>query len=305
MGAFLRNSVLVMFVWLMLAGVCFGKQVYLSDGSIIDCESFWRRGDKVVIKINRDTVLEFARKEIDERRTFVKSVKKPRPVKRKKIAGTAVSAKAATPAGTAEAAPAPSVAPAPAANPAPAPVQPPPAAEQAVQPEADQPSSAAPSPATDQAESASQGQQAAEMMADAIKNKDPELLKKALEAQQAVNREVNAPSAGSIVTILLVLGAVGLLIIVALWVVFKKAGQAGWKSLVPIYNMYILLLISGVPGWWLIMLFIPLVGLVFHLLAMLALAKKFGKGTLFGIGLFLLPMFFYPLLAFGGSRYEG
>jgi len=143
------------------------------------------------------------------------------------------------------------------------------------------------------------------MMADAIKNKDPELLKKALEAQQAVNPEVNAPSAGSVVTILLVLGAVGLLIIVALWVVFKKAGQAGWKSLVPIYNMYILLLIAGVPGWWLIMLFIPLVGLVFHLLAMLALAGKFGKGTLFGIGLFFLPIIFYPLLAFGGARHEG
>jgi len=306
MGALLRNSVLVMFVWLMLAGVCFGKQVYLRDGSIIDCESFWRRGDKVVVKINRDTVLEFAKNEIDERRTFVKAVKKPRPVKRKKIAGKGVSAKAATTAGTAEAAPAPSTPPPsdPAANPAPAPVQPPPAAEPTVQPEADQPSSAAPAPAPDQ-EAASQGQQAAEMMADAIKNKDPELLKKALEAQQAVNPEVNAPSAGSVVTILLVLGAVGLLIIVALWVVFKKAGQAGWKSLVPIYNMYILLLIAGVPGWWLIMLFIPLVGLVFHLLAMLALAGKFGKGTLFGIGLFFLPIIFYPLLAFGGARHEG
>jgi hypothetical protein len=43
---------------------------------------------------------------------------------------------------------------------------------------------------------------------------------------------------------------------------------------------------------------------VVHLLVMLALAGKFGKGALFGIGLFLLPMFFYPLLAFGGAQYE-
>lgn len=298
MGALLRNSVLVMFVWLMLAGICFGKQVYLSDGSSIECESFWRRGDTVVVKINRDTMLEFARSEIDERRTFVEAVKKPRPVKRKKIVRKGVRAKTATPARAAEAAPAP------VANPAPAPAQPPPAAETTVQPEATQPSAAAPAPAPDQA-AAPQSRQAADMMADAIKNKDPELLKKALEAQQAANLGGIAPSTGSVVTILLVLGAISLLIIVAMWVVFTKAGQAGWKSLVPIYNVYILLVIAGVPGWWLILLLIPLVGLVFHLLAMLALAKKFGKGTLFGLGLFILPIIFYPLLAFGGARYEG
>jgi len=152
---------------------------------------------------------------------------------------------------------------------------------------------------------APQGQPAADMMADAIKNHDPELLKKALEAQQAANPGGNAPSAGSVVTILLVLGALSLFIIIAMWIVFAKAGQAGWKSLVPIYNIYILYVIAGVPGWWLILLLIPLVGLVFYLLAMLALAKKFGKGTLFGIGLLILPIIFYPLLAFGGARYEG
>lgn len=275
MGALLRNSVLVMFVWLMLAGICFGKQVYLSDGSSIDCESFWRRGDKVVVKINRDTVLEFARNQIDERRTFVKAVKKTRPVKRKKIAARVTTAKAATFAGVAEAAPAPAAAPAvtPAVNQVPAPAQAPPVTEPTVQPEAVQPAPPAPAPVS-------------------------------LEQQPAIP-QIDAPSAGSVVTILLVLGALGLFIIIAMWVVFTKAGQAGWKSLIPIYNIYILLVIAGVPGWWLIMFFIPFVGLVFHLLAMLALAKKFGKGTLFGIGLFFLPMFFYPLLAFGGARYEG
>ena len=308
MGALLRISVLIMFVWLMLAGACFGKQVYLSDGSIIDCESFWRHGDQVVVKINRDTVLKFARNEIDERRTFVKARKKTRHVRHKKPAGAVLSHRAATPAGKNETAHAPSVpqAPAavPAANPAPAPAQPPPAAEETVQPEAAQPTTAAPSSAPDKAESVQQGQQAAEMMAAAIKNKDPELLKKAMEAQNTANPQVNALFAGSFFIFLLVLGAISLLIIVALWVIFEKAGESGWKSLVPIYNIYILLLISGMPGWWLIMFFIPVVGIVFSLLLMLALAKKFGKGALFGIGLFLLPIFFYPLLAFGGSQYE-
>lgn len=62
--------------------------------------------------------------------------------------------------------------------------------------------------------------------------------------------------------------------------------------------------VSGCPGWWVVLLFIPIVNIVFLLLAMLSLAVKFGRGALFGIGLWLLPMFFFPIIAFGGSRYE-
>ena len=51
--------------------------------------------------------------------------------------------------------------------------------------------------------------------------------------------------------------------------------------------MYILLMLSGKPGWWLILLFVPVVSIVFYLLAMLALAGKFGRGAGFGIGLWL------------------
>jgi hypothetical protein len=301
MGALLRNTVLIMFVWLTLAGVCFGKQVYLSDGSIIDCQSFWRHGDKVVVKINRDTILEFARNEINERRTFVKAVKISRHVRHKKPVAAVLPAKTAMTAGMDETANAPTVpqppTAAPAENPVAAPAPSPAAVEEKVQPAAAQPTtSAAPPSVPDMAEAKPQGQQAAEMMADSIK--------KAMEAQNTAKPHINALFAGSFFVFLLVLGAISLLIIVALWVIFEKAGESGWKSLVPIYNIYILLLISGLPGWWLIMFFIPVVGFVFSILLVLALAKKFGKGALFGIGLFLLPIIFYPLLAFGGSQYE-
>jgi hypothetical protein len=53
----------------------------------------------------------------------------------------------------------------------------------------------------------------------------------------------------------------GLLIIVAWWVFFEKAGQSGVKSLIPFYNSYVLLEISGKPGWWFILLLVPVVGL--------------------------------------------
>jgi hypothetical protein len=304
MSVLVRNSALIMFVWLMLAGVCFAKQVFMSDGSIIDCQSFWRHGDKVVVKINRDTVLEFARSEVDTRRTFHKPVKKSRHVRHKKTAAAVTAVTAATPAAQAppvsqEAAAAPAV------KPQPSPAQKPPAAAPTVQTEPAQPPPVAPSSTPAQAESAPQTQQPNDMMADALKKKESEQLKKALEAWNGAMAQNNALSTGTLMTILVVLLAISLLIIISLWVVFAKAGEAGWKSLVPIYNIYILLKISGLPGWWLIMFFIPLIQVVFHLLVMIALAKKFSRGVLFAIGLFFLPIPFYPLLAFGGAQYEG
>ena len=46
------------------------------------------------------------------------------------------------------------------------------------------------------------------------------------------------------------------------WVVYTKAGQEGWKSLIPIYNLYILLKIVGRPGWWLLLYLVPFVNIV-------------------------------------------
>jgi hypothetical protein len=93
--------------------------------------------------------------------------------------------------------------------------------------------------------------------------------------------------------------------LVALWKVFTKAGQPGWATLVPFYNLYVLLKITGKPGWWLILFFVPLVNLVVAVLIYLALAKTFGKGVGFGIGLFVLAPIFLPILAFGDAQYHG
>ena len=281
MNAFLRNMVLIMFVWLLLAGVCLGKQVYLKDGGIIDCESFTRRGDMVIVKINRDTVVEFARNEIDTRRTFRETGKKSHRARQIKPVGAVMPQSAATPV-VAVPAPAPvapqAPAPAPAVNPVPPPAPaPPPAANETVQPEPAQTASVDTSSPPDKAE---------------------------LEQRSAMPQQ-NVPSPGMSFKFLLILLVVSLFIVVSMWVVFEKAGESGWKSLVPFYNMYILLIISGKPGWWLLLLFIPVVSIVFYLLAMLTLAEKFGRGALFGVGLCFLPMIFFPMLAFGGSQYEG
>jgi hypothetical protein len=183
-----------------------------------------------------------------------------------------------------------------------------------------QPVAADPPAPPDRAELERKSRHVAEMMAEAIQKKDPELMKKAIEAQkgliEAQRGSVIAAQRGTMpaaersratamgVRFLLLLLVVSLLIVASMWVIFEKAGSSGWKSLVPIYNMYVLMEVSGKPGWWLLLLFIPVIGTVFYLLAMLALAEKFGRGALFGVGLCLLPMIFFPLLAFGGTQYE-
>ena len=95
------------------------------------------------------------------------------------------------------------------------------------------------------------------------------------------------------------------LIIAALWRIFTKAGQPGWAALIPFYNLYVLLQVAGKPGWWLILMLIPLVNLVILIITLSALAAKFGKGVGFTIGLILLPIVFYPILGFGGAKYQG
>jgi len=95
------------------------------------------------------------------------------------------------------------------------------------------------------------------------------------------------------------------LMIVGFWKVFTKAGEPGWASIVPIYNVVVMLRIAGMPLWWIILFFIPIVSIVPAFVLPINLAEKFGKGTGFGIGLALLPFIFYPVLGFGDAQYQG
>jgi hypothetical protein len=97
--------------------------------------------------------------------------------------------------------------------------------------------------------------------------------------------------------------AIIILVITAMWKVFMKAGQPGWGSLIPIYNVYLLCKIAGKPGWWFLLMFIPIVNIVIAIMLALGVSANFGKGGGFAVGLLLLPMIFYPILAFGEAEY--
>jgi Family of unknown function (DUF5684) len=97
---------------------------------------------------------------------------------------------------------------------------------------------------------------------------------------------------------------IALLIIVAMWKVFSKGGQPGWASIIPIYNIYILCKIVGRPGWWVILMLIPLVNIIIAIILCIDLAKSFGKGTGFGLGIAFLGFIFLPILGFGDAQYQ-
>jgi Family of unknown function (DUF5684) len=122
-------------------------------------------------------------------------------------------------------------------------------------------------------------------------------------AQEVNEYSTTAKAPGPIFWI--VYTVVVLFMLVAMWKVFTKAGQPGWAILIPIYNLYVMCKIAGRPGWWLILYFIPVVNLIIIIIICLDIAKNFGKGAGFGIGLLLLPIIFYPILGFGSATYQG
>jgi hypothetical protein len=93
-------------------------------------------------------------------------------------------------------------------------------------------------------------------------------------------------------------------VIAGVWKVFTKAGQPGWGALIPIYNVVLLLQIAKRPVWWLLLLFVPLVNLVVTVVVSVDIAKRFGKGVGFGMGLAFLGFVFYPVLGFSDARYQ-
>jgi ABC-type sulfate transport system permease subunit len=99
---------------------------------------------------------------------------------------------------------------------------------------------------------------------------------------------------------------IAVVMIVSLWMIFQKAGKPGWAAIIPIYNAIVLLEVVGRPTWWVILLyFVPFVNLIIGIIVLFDLAKSFGKGGGFAVGMLLLPFIFYPVLAFGDAEYQG
>ncbi len=104
-------------------------------------------------------------------------------------------------------------------------------------------------------------------------------------------------------------GIIGLivyvLVAIALWRVFTKAGYAGWLAIIPIVNTVFLVKIAGFSGWYTLLYLIPIVNIVFHIIVSLRTGKAFGHGAVFSIFLlWLLPIIGYFIIGFGSDRYK-
>lgn len=109
--------------------------------------------------------------------------------------------------------------------------------------------------------------------------------------------------------------------------IFRKAGQGRWKALVPFYNGYTQLKLSGIKWmFWIFLIALAapfaaqyiegfeylrelmigcagVAGLV-HIIASFRLAKCFGRGFVFALGLIILEPVFMLVLGLGDSEYS-
>ena len=108
-----------------------------------------------------------------------------------------------------------------------------------------------------------------------------------------------------LMTLLLAGLVIAVIMIIAMWKIFEKAGHEGWKAIIPIYSFYILLKIVDKPGWWLILMIIPLVNYIYLVWTYNMLSKSFGKDEGFTLGLVFLGIIFFPILGFGSAQYLG
>ena len=162
-----------------------------------------------------------------------------------------------------------------------------------------------------------------------------------MDSNQMAAAGFGVASLGFVIAIVLVFYA---LIVVAHWRMFTKAGQKGWKSLVPVYSDYVLFkLVWNAKSFWIYVVlvlisvlamvfsgsyaFLPngqmmlvgggnaILGIVYNiasiavLVYMVLLAIKtslaYGKGMVFAVGLLLVPSIFRMILGFGSAEYKG
>ena len=138
-------------------------------------------------------------------------------------------------------------------------------------------------------------------------------------------KELNDKAAGQVFGLcFLAVALVAALIfsIRGLWLIFEKAGHEGWKAIIPVYHHVILTRIAGLSAWWTLPLLLVIPFLKAHnagakLLCLVLLtawwiwlcqriAKRFGKGVGFGLGLAVpvTDFYFRSALAFDKSTYN-
>ena len=112
----------------------------------------------------------------------------------------------------------------------------------------------------------------------------------------------------AIISIIISLASIAgsILMIISQWKIYKKAGKKGWESIVPVYNLIVLLEIVELPIWYIALFFLPFANIYATFKIFIELAHKFGKSTGFGVATVFFSIICLPILAFGKNNvYKG
>lgn len=121
---------------------------------------------------------------------------------------------------------------------------------------------------------------------------------------QTVETSSSGGGAGIAIAVVLWIAFIAIYV-VSLWKIFTKMGQPGWSGIIPILNYVIIARLSGKQWWYGLLPLVPCIGIIFVIILLFDLAKLFGQGGGFTVGLVLLPIIFLPILAFGQYQYQG
>jgi hypothetical protein len=104
--------------------------------------------------------------------------------------------------------------------------------------------------------------------------------------------------------IFMISGIVYLVMAIGLWTSATKAGVFGLWAVIPLVYCFVFAKMAGKPLWWGLLCLIPLVNIVILLILMFEISKRFGRGVGTALGLFFLPMIFWPIVGLGSAEYK-
>jgi signal peptidase I len=77
------------------------------------------------------------------------------------------------------------------------------------------------------------------------------------------------------------------------WKLYKAAGEAPWKAIVPVYNAIVFLKIIHRPKWWIFLLFLPVINLMMFMVLWIDTVKHYGKSKAIDSILAVVTLGFY------------
>ena len=134
---------------------------------------------------------------------------------------------------------------------------------------------------------------------------------------------INKIGTSALIVMSIFILVIAILVIVAMWKIFQKAGEPGWKAIIPFYNSYTMYkivwdtkffwinfglgvltgIINLLPPLAFIGYIVSIATFVIEVMLLNKLAKSFGHGTGFTIGLIFLPYVFFLILGFGSDEF--